>query len=307
MIFAISRLVGLVLGVGSLLSALDVAQGQDSRLRIATLHPLLTDIAQNVGGNRVDVVSLLKPGGDPHHYAPSPGDLSRIRNASLVLASGKGLEPYLDRLAANLSQEQRLIEVGRRIPSIKIEVGELFTCCPAHSKGSVDPHWWHSIANVSRAARHLSEEFSNAAPEHRTYFQENSRAYIARLSALKQWAERELSVIPRSNRDLVTAHAAFGYFCKEFGFRSIPVLGLSGESDPSPQYLSQTIEALRKNRVKAVFPEHTNNPKVLSAIVAETGVKVGEPLIADGTGEGDTATFEGMMRHNIHAIVNGLR
>lgn len=123
---------------------------------------------------------------------------------------------------------------------------------------------------------------------------------------MKRWAQQQISVIPRGDRKLVTAHAAFGYFCKEFGFKSLPVLGIGRSDDISSQYIAQTIQAIRDNKIKAVFPEDQANPKVLSEIVRSTGVKTGTPLIADGTAK-EAHTFETMLAHNVRAIVEALK
>lgn len=282
------------------------AAAQTVPLKVATLHPLLDDLARQVGKDRVEIFSLLKPGGDPHDFEPSPGDLARIRGARLILASGKGLEMYLPRMAKNLEKGQEIFEVGKRVPSEKVEVGELFVCCPAHSKGGIDPHWWHSIDNMRRAARYLADEFGRVDPANADYYRENALEYGKRLEQLKAWAERELRRIPNQARILVTAHAAFTYFCKEFGFRSLPVQGLARESEPTPSYLGESIRQIKQNGVRAIFPEQVDNPKVLNAIAKEAGVRLGRPLIADGTGLGANATFEEMIRHNVRAIVEAM-
>lgn len=278
-----------------------------AELKVATLHPLLSDLARQVGGAHVSVVPLLGPGADPHAFTPSPGDLARAADARLVLASGKGLEPYLDKIRDNLRPGQELYELGRKIPSLRIEVGPVFACCPSHSHGAIDPHWWHSIANMQRAARYLAEEFTRIDPANSSSYKANARAWDERLEQLRSWAKKEIARIPRGDRKLVTAHAAFGYLCKEFGLKSIPVQGLNRERDPSPKYLAETIRTLRAEKARAIFPETLANPKVLAAMVRESRVRVAESaLIADGVGTGESATFEGMMRHNITTIVREL-
>jgi zinc/manganese transport system substrate-binding protein len=116
-----------------------------------------------------------------------------------------------------------------------------------------------------------------------------------------------MAAIPRGDRKLVTAHAAFGYLCKEYGFKFIPILGLSREEDYSPTYISEAVRVIKANGVRAVFPEDQANPKILREIVRETGVTLASPLIADGTSIGEGSTFEGMFRHNIAAIVEALQ
>lgn len=296
----------LVIGVVAAAGAFVAPAASAADLKVATLHPLFDDLARQIGGDRVEIVTLLKPGGDPHRFAPSAGDMARIQDARLVLASGKGMESYLDRLEANLGPGTEIFEVGRRIPSLRIEVGPLFVCCPAHSQGSLDPHWWHSIRNMQRALRYLADEFARVDPANADFYRANAREYSAQLDELNAWARRTLAEVPRSSRILATAHAAFGYFCREFGFRAVPVQGLDAESDPSPSYLAETIDAIRSNNIPVVFPEQTANPKVLESLTREAGVKLGPTLIADATGTGRAATYEGMMRHNIEAIASAL-
>ena len=276
-------------------------------IKVATLHPIIADLARQVGGTHVEVVEVLKAGGDIHHFEPSGRDIASMRGARLLLASGKNLETYLGKLRDSVGPGVKVVEVGRLVPSVIMEGGnEVFVCCPAHAKSSIDPHWWHSADAMERAARVLADEFAEADPVNQDAYKANAKAAGKHFSALKSWAKKELTQIPRSDRKLVTAHAAFGYFCKEFGFKSIPVLGLGRTDDASPQYLAQTIQVMRDNKIKAVFPEDQANPKVLSEITRSTGAKVGGTLVADGTAA-HAHTFETMLRHNVGVITAALK
>ncbi|TLD71510.1 hypothetical protein FEM03_08280 [Phragmitibacter flavus] len=278
-----------------------------SQLKVASLHPLLGDLARQVGGQQVQVVDLLKPGGDIHHFEPTAREVSAASGIQMVLASGKGLENYLGKLRDSLGTGVQIIEVGKPIPSIKIDPSnDMFLCCPAHAAGGIDPHWWHSAENMRRAARTIADAFSAADPANATTFKANADTAQKHFAELKKWAQQELAAIPRSDRKLVTAHAAFGYFCKEYGFKSVPILGLAREDEASPKYMTETINVIRDHKIRALFPEDQANPKVLEEIARETGVKIGKPLIADGTSP-DAHTFETMLRHNVSAIVAALK
>ena len=278
-----------------------------AELKVAALHPILGDLARQVGGKTVSVTDLLKPGGDIHHFEPSAKDLASLKGVQLILASGKHMESYLDKLSDSLGGTAKIVEVGRPIPSIKIEAGsEVFLCCPAHAAGGIDPHWWHSADNMRRAARVIADEFAAADPANAASYAANADAASQRLAALKSWAQQQFTIIPKSDRKLVTAHAAFGYFCKEFGFKSVPLLGLGREDEASPKYLGDTVKIIRDHKIRAIFPEDQANPKVLQEIAKETGVKIGHPLVADGTSP-DAHTFETMLRHNVGAIVEAFR
>lgn len=292
--------------LAALASSLLLAATATADLTVASFHPLVTDLANQVGGDRVTALAVVTTKDNPHTYQPTASDLQKIRTANVILVSGKGLEPYLDVLQDNLSANQRIIQVGRKIPSILITAGDLFVCCPAHSKGSIDPHWWHSPDNMSRAASILAKEFAAEDPAGAATYKANAKAASARFDQLEKWAKSQFAKIPRSRRLLATSHAAYGYFCKDFGFRSIPVRGLAAESEPSSKYLAETIGVLTKNRVPAVFPEVSANPKILQELTRTTGANLAAPLIADGTGSDKAATFESMFRHNVSAIATGL-
>ncbi len=276
-----------------------------AELQVSALHPLMADLAHQVGGGRVQVFDLVGEGGNPHHFEPRPADLQRMRQSALVLAGGKDLEPYLGRLRETLGTVT-VLEVGKTIPSLASDGHHHHEGCPDHGAGAVDPHWWHGISNMSRAARVVAMAFAEMDPAGRATYQENARAYAKKLDALKRWAGIELAKVPRDQRKLVTAHNAFAYFADEFAFEVIAVAGLNQEQDTSPRELAATIEAVRKTGVKAVFPELNSGTKSLVAIARATGANIAAPLIADGNGSGPSAGFEGMIRHNVNAITRAL-
>ncbi len=276
-------------------------------LKVATLHPVLTDLAQQVGGKHVEVIGLLKLGGDPHNFSPSSSDIRKMSTARLILASGKGMEPYLPKLPDSLTKEQKILDVGKTIPSLTIsEESGLFVCCPHHSEGSLDPHWWHSVKNMQRATKIVSKAFAKVDPSNAATYAAQAKAYEKHLETLAKWARKEVAKISRDRRKLATAHAAYTYFCQDFGFQSMPVQGLTKEREPSSQYLADVITDLKDNSIKAVFPEAQANPKVLKEMVRGTGAKIGGKLFADYTGNAKTTTYEAMFRHNVTTIVKGL-
>ncbi|MBV6501416.1 MAG: Manganese ABC transporter substrate-binding lipoprotein [Prosthecobacter sp.] len=290
-----------------LLSLLLLPFSAGAAVKVATLHPLLADVVRQVGGDKVEVVEILKAGGDVHHFEPAARDIASMRGSVLLLAMGKHLETYLDKLRDSVGGNVKVVEVGRPIPSVQLDPSqEIFVCCPDHAKSSIDPHWWHSAENMKRAARVIADELAGVDPANEGAYAAGAKAASKRFDELKRWAQQEISAIPRSDRRLVTAHAAFGYFCKEYGFKSVPVLGIGRSDDASPQYIAQAIQVIRGQKIRAVFPEDQANPKVLAEIVRSTGVKLGDSLVADGTAR-DAHTFETMLAHNVRAIVAALK
>lgn len=266
-------------------------------LKIAVLHPLLGDLARQVGGEQVEVINLIGPNGDPHHFEPKPEDLAKAEGAALYLIAGMGLEGYLPKLKAIIANKATLIDVGATLPSLEGVADD-----DDHDHG-IDPHWWHSIDRFRRATGVVAEAMAVASPENAGLFRKNAETYRNQLDELERWTRREISKIPRDKRHLATAHAAFNYFCKDFGFTPHPVQGLNPEQMPDPRELATLVADLKTSHVAAIFPEKESNPKILKTLTNDTGIRLGEPLIADGTGG---SSYVEMVRHNVAAIVKGL-
>jgi zinc/manganese transport system substrate-binding protein len=268
-----------------------------AEFKVAVLHPLLADLLRQIGGNQVEVIDLIGSNGDPHHFEPKPENLTKAEGATLYLAAGMGLETYLPKLRAILANQAEVVELGASLPSLK-------AACEHDDHGhEVDPHWWHSIDHFRRVTGITTEILAKYSPEHATDFRKNAEIYRGQLDELERWTKRKISKIPRGKRHLATTHAAFNYFCKDFGFIAHPMQGMSREQVPAAQELAVLIADLQKNHVVAIFPERESNPKLLKTLTHDTGIRLGEPLIADGTGGG---SYLEMYRHNVTAIVEAL-
>ncbi|MEO1855944.1 MAG: metal ABC transporter substrate-binding protein [Rubritalea sp.] len=274
-----------------------------AQTKVTTLSPLLADLAKQIGGDKVTIVDLMGPNGDPHTFQPAPSKLAKAQGSALYLASGKKLEPFLPKLKSIVGNKGLVLEVGLRLPSLKISGdSSVYACCPRHSHGALDPHWWHSIENWRRASTIVEKALIQIDPSSTSYYKSRTKAYRKQLAELKSWAKKEIATIPRSQRNLATGHAAFGYFCKEFGFKSIPVQGLNKEQSATPQYIAEAIATVKKNKVKAIFPEKGANSKSLQTIAKSTGAKIAPPLYAD-----HAQSIQGMFQHNINTITNALK
>ena len=260
-------------------------------LKVAALHPLLGDLARHIAGNRAVVVDLIGPTQDPHHFEPRPENLKLAAGSTIYLAAGMGLEGYLPKLRATIGDSARVVEIGASLPGL------------AGQEPEIDPHWWHSIERFRRAANVVADVLGSEDPGNAAYFAHNAVTYRTELDELERWARREISKIPRDNRHLATTHAAFGYFCADFGFAAHPIEGLNHEQSPDAGKLAEVIGTLKRYHVAAIFPEKESNPKIMAILTADTGIRLAEPLIADGTGG---LGYVAMYRHNVEAIVKAL-
>ncbi|MEM9080582.1 MAG: metal ABC transporter substrate-binding protein [Verrucomicrobiota bacterium] len=273
-----------------------------AEVRVGSLHPLMADLVEQVGGERVEVVNIGRIGMDVHAFEPTARDVKELASCQLVVASGKGLERYLDALRDGLG-EVPILEVGQTLPARTLSDGEsLAVCCPNHAVGTIDPHWWHDVTIMERAVKVVERELIRLDPEGKSFYQERSRAYRAELEELDEWVKLELTQVPKTQRKLVTAHAAFGYFCAAYEFTPVFVLGLSGDHGVPAKRLAEEVQKMKDEGVKAVFPEMLINPKVLKQIAKEAGAEVGKPLVADGA----VPSYVEMMRGNVASIVAAL-
>ena len=270
-------------------------------LKVATLSTVLADVARGVGGNAVTVVEIVKPGVDPHEFQPSPSDVQAAAGADVVLVSGRGLEGYLAKLEESAGGGAKFLDVGGRLGAplkIKEDDGHVVD----------DPHWWHSVANVRRAAEIVRDAFAKADAADAGVFQRNAATYAAGLDELDALVKLKVAELPRNKRRLVTSHDAFQYFARDYGFTILPIEGVSTAEQPSTRRVAGLLKTIRSQGVKAVFFESTQNPKVIAEITRETGAKVGGELYTDGlAADGEAATYAGMMRHNVNTIVDALK
>lgn len=279
-------------------------------LRVASLSTVMADWARDIGGDRIEIVEIVKPGTDPHIFEPTPGDYKKIARSRILLANGLGFEGYLDKLRPVLDKSGVRLVVGAEVVNpieCSTEDHDHSDGHGHHHHGAADPHWWHSVSNARLVANQIRDAFVAVDPGGRETYERNSAALEARLAALAQWARLEIATLPKDKRVLVTSHDALGYFAEEHEFEILPVQGISTSDQPSSQKVRNLIGRMKKRGVKAIFAESIENPKILGQITAETGAKPGGILYADGLGHGEAGTYEGMMRHNVTTIVEALK
>jgi zinc/manganese transport system substrate-binding protein len=291
----------LVISAGSLVAG-------DEGLRVVALHPILADWAQQVGGERVEVFSLVPPGVDPHFFEPTPQDLRRMSESDLLLAIGLGYETYLPKLKDAVGSRIQLVSLGEVLPNLVHGACEHADHDEEHHHHSDwDPHWWHGLEQAEAAVEVLRERFTAADPEGGALYREQAAKYLEDLGELRRWAALEIAALPRARRVLVLSHDSLAYFARDFHFEVFPVAGISPEDQPGARQLRQLIDEIRTRRIPAVFVGNMENPRVLQELTRETGATSGGVLFMDGLAEGEAASYLGMYRHNVSTIVRALQ
>ena len=273
---------------------------------VVTLHPILAQWVQELTGDSVEVVNLVPTTANIHTFEPSPRDLTQLQGAVMLVAMGKHLEPYLDRLKENIPETVVVVEAGRMVPSIKTDPElAVFACCPQHALSDIDPHWWQDPMSARRAVRQLGRELEKVFPEQKSEIRRRTSAKMKELKELDRWAKEQLADIPSSDRKLVTTHNAFAYFCSQYDFQTIPVRGTNNDRDPSPEELADTMEIIKREKVKALFPESHTSEDFLRAVNEASGIPLAGALSADFFPDNDES-YESIFRGNVQVIRRAL-
>lgn len=267
---------------------------QAAELKIASLHPLLSEMARNIGGDAVEVVDLFPENGDLHSFAPGSKQLAAAADADMLLACGKGIEPYLAELAQSMRPETVIVGLGRDIPNVYLP-----------NSRRPDPHWWNTPENMKRASRTLLAYLEQAAPAKSAQFAAAQKKYAAGMDTLTRKARLQFSRIPQNRRYLVTGHAALCHFCKEFNFTPITIHGISKESEGDTATLAHLLTDLRSKDVRCIFTEVGASPKILEVIAEQLGVPTA-PLVLDGIFPGQQS-YEKLFLHNVNTISKQLK
>lgn len=270
------------------------ASAEAAPLKVASLHPLLSEMAQAVGGDAVQVVNLFPAAVDLHAFTPTGGDVAAAAGSRLLLACGKGVEPYLRDLRDSLPRVQ-IIELGESIPDVLVPDGR-----------TPDPHWWNTPENMKRAAFALAQALVQELPEQNDMIMARLQAWGTKMDALTRRAKLELARIPAEQRVLVCEHAAMCHFCAAFHFTPIAVQGVAQESEGDTAQIARLLADLRARGVACVFSDAADSPRFLENLAAQIGAEM-LPLYMDGTHpRGESLPYEIMFMHNINSIKQGL-
>lgn len=273
-------------------------------MRVVATTELVADLVRSVGGPRVQVVSLIGPGMDPHTYKPGPGDVRAMNDADIVFFHGLHLEGRMDAPLRELQRSGKAFAITDGIPPERL----------LHADGGEpDPHVWFDPELWSLAADHVAQVLTQRDPEGAPQFQENLAIAKGYLSALDHEVRSNLSIVPAERRVLATAHDAFGYFGRRYDFDVLGVQGISTDSEASLRDIAAIVEQLAARGVPAVFIESTVPPRTVQALVegAEArghALRIGGELYSDAPGAAGSGaeTLRGMSLHNALTIARAL-
>lgn len=267
---------------------------------ILTSTSFLADITRSIAGDRVQVLSLLPIGADPHSYQPTPQDVARISESKLLIINGAEYEHFLEALLDNADGERTIIEASAGISPR----------ADAESEQGVDPHLWLDPNNVIVYVENIRDALTHFDPEGEAVYRTNAEAYVADLQDLDGWIVEQVEQVPADRRLLITNHEAFGYFADRYGFTIVGTVieSFSSDASPSAQQLAALIDQIRSSAAPAIFLDASDNTMLAQQIASETDVQVVIDLHLESLTDGPpAATYIDMMKHNVTQIVEALK
>jgi len=272
---------------------------------IATFS-ILGDFVKNVGGDRLEVATLVGPNGNAHVYAPSPGDAKKVADAKLVFVNGLGFEGWLERLVKASGTKAPIVVATKGIKPLE-RAGE-HGHDHDHDHGRADPHAWQSVANAKIYVANIRDALIAADPAGKDAYLANAAAYLAKLDALERDVREVIAKIPADRRRVITSHSAFGYFQDAYGVSFTAPQGVSTEAEASAKDVAAIIAQIKKQKAAAVFLENVTDPRLVEQIARETGAKVGGTLYSDALTDdkGDATTYIDLIRHNLRQLASAL-
>ncbi|MCJ2875287.1 metal ABC transporter substrate-binding protein [Rhizobium pusense] len=319
------------------LSPVLTAQASAAELKVVASFSIIADFAKNVGGDRVEVTTLVGPDGDAHVYEPRPADAVAVSKADVVLVNGLEFEGFLKRLIETSGTKAPIVELTKGVEPLRLsdepaghahpeaeeeeahnhkaeEAGHKHETADAHDHdhgheghhhhGEYDPHAWQSIKNAQIYVKNIAGAFCKADKPGCATYTANSDAYVAKLATLNEKLKTEIAAIPPEKRVIITSHDAFGYFEHAYGLNFLAPEGISTESEASAADVAKLVDQVKHDKASAIFVENITDKRLIDQIASETGLKVGGTLYSDAlsTADGPAATYIDMVNHNIETI-----
>jgi manganese/zinc/iron transport system substrate-binding protein len=280
----------------------------NGKLNIVTTTSMITDLVKNIGGDSINIQGLMGSGVDPHLYKASEGDVSKLVNADIIFYNGLHLEGKLVEVFDKMGSATKTpIALANQLDETTLIGSDYFA-------SNYDPHVWFDIDYFKQFAEKVAIVLSEKDPKNKAVFEANKVSYISKLERLQNNVKSIIETLPKDKRILVTAHDAFNYFGKAYGFEVVGLQGLSTATEAGVQDVQQLAAFIIEKKIKAVFVESSVPKRTIEALQAAVkskghDVEIGGTLYSDALGNAGTVegTYIGMFAYNVNTIVNALK
>lgn len=253
----ISAILSLVI-LSVLLTGCQDSQGKSDKLQIYTSFYALYDFTKEITGDHADIYNMVSPGTEPHDWEPTVQDMAKLNNADIVFYNGIGMEGWIDKVQASLTDSRAsFVCLSDGVPV---------------DKESGDPHIWLDPNNVKIMCKSILDEVCKADPENKAVYEANYGNYIMALESLDSEWKRGTSSL--SSKNIVVSHEAYSYLCNAYGLTQTAIDGISADSEPSPEKMMELINFVKENNIKYIFCEELVSKKTAETLASETGTEL---------------------------------
>ncbi|RKE98953.1 metal ABC transporter solute-binding protein, Zn/Mn family [Ichthyenterobacterium magnum] len=278
----------------------------NGKLNVVTTTTMITDLVKNIGGDLINVQGLMGSGVDPHLYKASEGDVTKLVDADIIFFNGLHLEGKLVEVFEKMTNKTP-VALAEELDKTTLIGSDYFA-------SNYDPHVWFNIDYFKLFAKKVTQILSDKDPENSANYIENKAKYLAKLDTLQKKINATIEMLPKDKRILVTAHDAFNYFGKNYGFEVVGLQGLSTATEAGVQDVQKLAAFIIEKDVKAIFIESSVPKRTIEALQAAVKSKghevvIGGTLYSDALGNAGTVegTYIGMFEYNVNTIVNALK
>jgi manganese/iron transport system substrate-binding protein len=285
--------------LSAVFATLPIAALAEDRLKVVTTFTVIADMARNVAGEGVEVVSVTKPGAEIHGYEPTPQDIVAASDADLILWNGMNLEVWFEQFLANLGE----------VPSAVLSDGvEPIAIAGGGYEGKPNPHAWMGLGPALVYVDNIARALSSVDPANAATYAANAEAYKARLTAALGPLKDQIAALPEDRRWLVTCEGAFSYLARDLGLKELYLWPINADQQGSPRQVQAVIDGVREHRIQTVFCESTVSSDPAEQVARETGAAFGGVLYVDSlsAADGPVPTYLDLLRVTTETIARGL-
>ena len=277
----------------------DIRQSENDKPTVLSTFTVISDMVREVGGDRINAISLTKPGTEIHGYEPTPGDLVRASKADIIFDNGLNLEVWASKLY-NSIPDVKHVTLSDGVTPISIEEG-LY-------KDKPNPHVWMSPKQALIYVENIRKALGELSPADAVYFNERAKIYGDKIKALDTHMRESIATLPKEKRYLVTCEGAFTYLTKDYGLNELYLWAINDESQGSPQQIAHVVDEVKNKKIDVVFCESTIEPRIQQEVVQASGARLGGLLYVDSLSslDGPAPTYLKLLEHTVSTIVNGL-
>jgi len=294
-------LAGLLLAAG--LFGLPAEADAADKVKAVASFSILGDMVKQVGGDRVDLTTLVGPDGDAHVFDPTPADAKILANAQILFVNGLGFEGWMDRLAISSGFTGKTVVASNAVKArtmVEEEGGK--------EEEIADPHAWQDLANGKLYVANIRDGLIAVDPQGKETYEANAAKYLNEIGVVEDAVKAAFAKLPPARRKIITSHDAFGYFGAAYGLEVIAPEGVSTEAEASAKDVAKIIRQIKAEHIPAVFMENIADHRLLDQIARETGAKIGGTLYTDALSppDGRAPTYLDMFRNNIGVLASAL-